>query len=212
MPITVLPDVILPNSVINAGVRGKNLRQNTRVQTEGGYQSINVGWARTLRQYEVGTVPMLVSQWRAIETLFEITEGGAYGFLMEDPKDRTASDGIATVRDGGGYQLFNRYSDPASLRSKSRKITRPRGAGFVVSVNGAPLAPGNYTLDETTGRLSIPSLSPSPENAALIAWGGQFFVPVHFADDSIDWEMVAGGPADARFLSGPSVLLQEVRE
>jgi uncharacterized protein (TIGR02217 family) len=212
MPITVLSDVIMPNSVISAGVRGKNIRQNTRVETEGGYQTINVGWTGTLRQYEIGTVPLLVSQWQAIEALFEITEGGAYGFLLEDPKDRTASKGIAAVRAGGGYQLFNRYLHAASGRAKDRKITRPQNAGLVVTVNGATLLPSDYTLDATTGRLDIPSLSPSPANAALITWAGQFFVPVHFADDSIDWELVAGGSANARFLAGPSVLLQEVRE
>jgi hypothetical protein len=35
---------------------------------------------------------------------------------------------------------------------------------------------------------------------------------VHFLDDFIDWDLVVPGAADARFLAGPSVVLQEIRE
>ena len=59
-----------------------------------------------------------------------------------------------------------------------------------------------------TGRVTIPS----GPTAANLAWTGRFYVPVHFQDDAIDWELVVAGQADSRFLSGPSVVLVEVRE
>jgi hypothetical protein len=38
-------------------------------------------------------------------------------------------------------------------------------------------------------------------------------VPVHFQSDVIDWEMIAPRPdPDARYLAGPSVVLEEVLE
>jgi uncharacterized protein (TIGR02217 family) len=209
MPITVLPDVVMPNNVIAAGVRGKNMRFNSRVPTDNGYESINIAWTQTLRQYELGIAPMGVAQWQAIEALHEITEGGAYGFLIEDPKDSSVADGAGVVLEsGGGYQLYKRYSHAGSGRTKDRKITRPRAFGFVLLVEDVPVGSGGYTLNVETGHLTILS-DPDPED---VSWTGKFYVPVHFVDDSIDWELVTGGAADSRFLAGPSVLLQEVRE
>jgi hypothetical protein len=45
-----------------------------------------------------------------------------------------------------------------------------------------------------------------------LTWSGDFYVPVHFANDEIDWEMILGGTYDTRLIAGPSVTLQEVRE
>lgn len=209
MAITVFSDLLLPNNVIAAGVKGKNIRLNSRVESENGVASINVIWSQTLRQFEIGIAPMRAAQWQAIETLHEITEGGAYGFLMEDPKDRTATHGVVTATaTGGAYQLYKRYLDPVSSRSKDRKITRPRIAGFAVSVDGVELDPDAYTLDVQTGVITI-TAAPA---AGSVTWSGMFYVPVHFQDDSIDWELVAAGPIEQRFLSGPSVVLQEIRE
>lgn len=209
MPIIVFSDVLLPNSVIAAGVRGKNMRLNSRVPTDSGFEAVNIVWSQTLRQFEIGIAPMSVAQWQAIETLHEITEGGAYGFLMEDPKDqRVSTGGVVEEVDTGVYQLYKRYTDPVSTRTKDRKITRPRAAGFTVSVSGVALDPGDYSLDVETGELTI-GAAPDAED---VTWSGRFYVPVHFVDDAIDWELVAAGGVDSRFLAGPSVVLQEVRE
>ncbi|SFB02659.1 TIGR02217 family protein [Collimonas sp. OK607] len=208
MAITVFGDVILSSSVLAAGVKGKNLRLNARVPTDNGYESINIIWTQTLRQYTLGLVPLCLEQWQAIETLHEITEGGAYGLLLQDPKDSTVSDGVMTLVSAGVYQLHKRYLHAASARFKTRKITRPQAAGFVPTVASMPLAPTSYTLDVTTGRIAIPS-APA---VGTLAWSGPFYVPVHFIDDVIDWDLVMSGPAEQRLVAGPSVVLQEIRE
>lgn len=209
MALTVFSDVLLPNAIVSAGVSGKQLRLNSRVRADNGEESINVIWGQTLRQYTLGTVPLRVDQWQALETLHEITEGGAYGVLMEDPKDRTVTNGVVTATaTAGAYQLYKRYLEPVSGRSKDRKITRPRLTGFAVAVSGVALTAGHYTLNVNTGVLTIDS-APA---ANLVTWTGFFYVPVHFLDDSIDWTLMIAGAADTRFLCGPSVVLQEVRE
>lgn len=209
MALTVFSDVLLPNSIVSAGVSGKQLRLNSRVHADNGEESINVIWGQTLRQYTLGTVPLRVDQWQALETLHEITEGGAYGVLMEDPKDRTVTNGVVTATvTAGAYQLYKRYLEPVSGRSKDRKITRPRLTGFAVAVSGVALTADHYTLNVNTGVLTIAS-APA---ANLVTWTGFFYVPVHFLDDSIDWTLMIAGAADTRFLCGPSVVLQEVRE
>lgn len=208
MAIIVLSDMILPNSVISAGVRGKNMRLNSRVPVDNGYETINIIWSRTLRQFELGTVPMTTPHWQAIEAFHEITEGGAYGFLMEDPKDSIVSTGVASAISSTVFQLQKRYIDTGSSRYKDRIITRPRAAGFVITNSGTPISDASYTLDVTTGRITIPSAP----TAANLAWSGHFYVPVHFMEDSIDWDLLSGGTSDQRLLSGPSVVLQEIRE
>lgn len=210
MPITVYSNVLLPNSILSAGISGKQLRLNSRVQTDNGFESVNVIWSQTIRQYTLGTVPLRVDQWQALETLHEITEGGAFGFLMEDPKDRTVTNGVMQQpgTDPTVMQLYKRYQEPHSLRHKERKITRPRAATVQIKDNGVLLNPGAYTINEETGIVTFSV----EKNPLLLSWTGNFYVPVHFLDDSIDWALEIAGQADGRFLAGPSVVLQEVRE
>ena len=210
MSIVVLSDVIAPNSLWSAGVRGKQIRRNQRVQVQSGEMQINVGWSRTLRQYEIGSVPLSVEQWQSLEGLHEVTEGGAYGFLLQDPKDSTVTDatGKATLVDAGThtYQLVQRKTAAGSVRTHDRTITRPRAASFVLKISGTPTL--TYTLNDETGVVTIPA-GPA---AATVSWSGLFYVPVHFETDDIDWELVRAGAADTRLMAGPSVLLTEVRE
>lgn len=208
MSITVLADVILPDTVIAAGLRGKNSRVNSRVPLNNGYQTINVVWARTQRQYEVGFVPMSLAAWQAIESVFEITEGGAYGFLMEDPKDNAVTTGTASAVSSTVFQLQKRYIDAGSSRYKDRIITRPRAAGFVITNSGTPISSASYTLDVATGRITIPG-APTASN---LAWTGLFYVPVHFAEDFLEWEVERPGSNSIMLLAGPTVVLQEIRE
>lgn len=209
MTITVLSSVFLSDQVIAAGVRGKLRRKNSRVTTDNGQEFINVAWTQSLREFEVGFVPMPRASWQAIESLFEVTEGGAYGFLMSDPKDMVCSTGTVVGLTSTTFQLYKKYTDSGSGLFKTRKITRPKAADFVVMVSGTPLSGGSFTLNADTGVVTIPS-APS---AATVTWTGHFYVPVHFQSDTIDWEMAFAGPAeDARLLAGPSCILEEVRE
>lgn len=310
MPITVLADVIVPTSLINTGVRGKQIRKNTRTTSGAGYSSINVDWSKTLRQYEFGFIPLLPADWQTIEGLHEVTEGGAYGMLLQDPKDSTvavtegllqATNGavlLGTMGVGFGvptYKLHKRYTAAGSTRTKDRAISRPMAAGIVLKRGAATLVQGTgagqVALDATTGTITFvadasqaissigvgattqlnfvngtgmvaamavaervyitgvtgtagaalnglshqitakgaTSITIStvttglavtlpgtalrhPQASEALTWAGSFYVPVHFASDEIDWELVRSGPADTRLMAGPSVTLQEVRE
>lgn len=204
--VAVLSTTIMPNSVIEAaGVRGKNMRQNSRTRNQGGYVDAVVIWSSTLRQYEFGMVPMSQATWQTIIGLHEVTDGGASGFLIEDPADSicSATEGKLTLITGSTFQLYKRYTTIGGSGYKDRKITRPKSA-IAVFRNGTPEV---ASVDYTTGIVTITS-----PGSDTFTWSGYFYVPVHFADDSIDWDLVAAGGRDARFLAGPSVLLQEVRE
>jgi hypothetical protein len=304
--VDVYNNVIMPNGLLSAGVRGKSSRLNTRTVNQGGFTDATPIWTSSLREYDLGYVPMRVDAWHAITGLHEVTQGGAYGFLMEDPTDSyiTPAQGVllpfATVLTGTGglgygvptYYLGKRYTSTGSTRYNDRKITRPKGtisllrSGAAVTIGAAP---GNATLNADTGLVTfVPeqtqaltsvatgtttvlnfatgtgivlamsvgqrvyvsgltgtaaatlngfshqitakgatSLTISTNTAGLAATGGTaalypqasetltcsgyFYVPVHFAEDFIEWEMQIAGDREARYV-GSSVTLKEVRE
>lgn len=307
MAITVFNDVILPNSILAAGVRGKQMRKNTRTSANNGSMRINIDWSRTLRMYEVGIAPMTAASWLELEGVHEVTEGGAYGFLMEDPKDSTVSttNGLMHAFNvvqvgaiGVGYgepvmRCWKRMEAVGTARYKDRRISRPRSSGFVLYRGGTPVTPGSgagqFALDVDTGTVAMVAdasaahtsitagattvlnyadgtmpgvLSPGdrvyisgvtgsaasvlngrshaitaegassltiststaglsgsggasykyPQASEAMTWSGKFYVPVHFLNDEIDWEMVVSGPTEGRYLAGPSVTLMEVLE
>lgn len=310
MSLTVYSDIILSPRKIGASLQAKVMRNNTRVQTQSGYQSININWTRSLRQFTFGVVPMPMAAWGAIRSIFELTEGGAYGLLLEDPSDFRVSTvdgflqplalGVSAGAIGLGYgvptmQLNQRITYLS--RTKDRPITRPRATsdGTVIYRGGAAVAagasPGNVAVNADTGvatfvadssstvtnvtvgsstavtltaalaglaiggRLYLAGLTGAdsaflngqswqisnisggglnvytlavattgktitaagsgykyPQASESLKWAGRFYLPVHFHDDWIDWELVLPGGEDQRLFAGPSVILDEIRE
>lgn len=209
MAIVVYSNLFLSELVIASGVRGKQMRRNSRVMVDSGEQSINVVWTQTLRQFEIGFIPMTRAAWQAIETLYEITEGGAYGFLMADPKDHRVDLGVMYAITSTTFQLYKRYLDVPSGRYVDRKVTRPDASSFAPTLSGIAMSGGSYSLNADTGVVTIPSAP----TASLLGWSGLTYVPVHFMDDSIDWQMVKpGSNPDSRYIGGPSLTLEEIKE
>lgn len=210
MTITVLSNVIAPNSLWSATVRGKLSRKNKRGVNVGGYVQVNVRRSRTLRSYTFGTVPLSLTVWRELEALFEVTDAGAYGFLLQDPTDCVVSRAYGRMiyheSSDFQYQLVERKGVSGGAVTHDRFITRPNASTFNLWVNGSGVS---YTLDDETGIVTIPS-GPSLDD---IEWAGRTYVPVHFESDDIDWDLVvAGANAEGRLFAGPSVTLMEIRE
>jgi uncharacterized protein (TIGR02217 family) len=173
MPITIYNDVILPETVQDGHLRGKNQRMNQRVANQAGYMTVNAVWVESLRRFEVGVVPMALDVWKTIEGLYEVTCGGVYGFLMSDPKDHTVDAGegllrpysgalgyIGTIGEGYGtptYRLIKRYSVAGSTRTRDRRIVRPNLAA--VTRGGAAVtagaSAGNIAIDSDTGLITF---------------------------------------------------------
>lgn len=169
--ITILNDVIMPESLIEAGVAGRNVRKNVRSANQAGFASANVIWTQTLRRFDIGFIPMTVALWRTLEGLHEVTYAGAYGFLMRDPKDSTVLSGegllqpynaanVGTIGLGYGiptYRLSKRYTVAGSTRTKDRRITRPITAaitrGGVAVTSG--VSAGQIALNSDTGTVTF---------------------------------------------------------
>lgn len=208
--VTVLADVILDCRKIHADISGRNIRKNDRIEVDSGAVQANIIWPRSRRQYEFGSVPMRRSDWQTLEALHEVTEGGAYGFLLEDPKDSSVSisEGVVTGPSSspGEYHMYKRYTEAVSGRTKDRRITRPKASSILVYVSGVLTS---AQISDTDGTMHITG-NPS---ASLVTWSGTFYVPVQFLDDNLDWDLLRpGSDAEDRLLAGTSVVLQEIVE
>lgn len=96
-------------------------------------------------------------------------------------------------------------ADAALLNNQSHLVTAITGAGLNV-----------YTLATNTAGKTITAGSgqghkyPQPDEALTAA--GNFYVPVHFRDDNMDWDLAIGGPMPGRMVTIPQTFLDEVRE
>jgi uncharacterized protein (TIGR02217 family) len=171
--VQVLDDVLFPDEVAALGVSGVNQRRNQRTVNQAGFTMVTRIYSRTLREYTVGIHPMTAAAWLTVEALHEITEGGAFGMLLRDPKDSRVSltDGklqgfaggqlVGVMGQGFGvptYRLHKRYAAMGTSRTHDRRITRPmptpsitRG-GSPVTVGGGA---GQISIDLSTGTVTF---------------------------------------------------------
>jgi uncharacterized protein (TIGR02217 family) len=204
--VQVLADVVMPRMVVAGGITGRQIRRNARAESASGFVSVNVVRSRTRRQYDLGTVPRAVTAWQAIEALYEVTEAGGFGFLLEDPKDSDATaDTGRVIQVAGVWQLHKRYQVAGGLRYRDRRITRPMGAVRLL-VGGVEVA---GTVDPDTGIVVYAS---APPDDAVLAWVGRFRVPVHFASDDLEWDVVSSGEYLRRLVLAQSIILDEILE
>lgn len=95
-------------------------------------------------------------------------------------------------------------TDAALLNNLSHEITNISGGSLNV-----------YTLATNTAGKTITAAGtgkkyPQPDEA--LTWSGQFYVPVHFASDDLDFDVILGGDVEDRLIAGPGVVLMEIRE
>ena len=64
--VAVLADVVMPNSVLAAGIHGKNKRVNDRVSNQAGFMTVTSISLTTLREYEIGFIPAPLSVWQTL--------------------------------------------------------------------------------------------------------------------------------------------------
>lgn len=96
-------------------------------------------------------------------------------------------------------------ADAALLNNLSHTVTNISGGGLNV-----------YTLSTNTAGKTITAGSGQgrkyPQPTEALAWSGNYYVPVHFRDDDINWDVANQGPIGARLLTLPDIYLDEVIE
>jgi uncharacterized protein (TIGR02217 family) len=215
--IEVLATLILKNKVLSAGLKGSLKFKNSRVVQSSGHMNVNAMWEQMLHEYDLSTIQLQRADWQYLQTVHRVTGGGHKGFLIEDPADYKAAttaidsstSGVVAGLTSTTFQLYKRYTETVSTLYADRRITRPNASTFALYISGVLKAtPADYTLDAATGIVTI-AAAPAASN---VTWTGRFYVPVHFQSDDVEWILEIPGPEEMRFYSGPSVILQEIRE
>jgi hypothetical protein len=114
----------------------------------------------------------------------------------------TLASALAGLAIGGRLWLQDLTGTHASLlNSQSHQITNIVGATYTLATNTA----GKTITAAGTGKKY-------PQPTEALGWSGSYYVPVHFRDDDLEWELFHGGPAASRLVSFTSCYLDEVRE
>ncbi|MCM2291907.1 DUF2460 domain-containing protein [Allorhizobium sp. BGMRC 0089] len=192
---------------------GGPVRRTDIVNLSSGRESRNQRWANSRRKYDAGSGIKSLADLYSVVAFFEARGGELYGFRFRDPLDNTStSPGKAisatdqTLGTGDGvtqsFQLIKTYGDSAA--AYSRTIAKPVEGSVLVSVNGVTLSSDLYSLDTTTGIVTLKD-GHVPATGAVVAAGFSFDVPVRFDTDTIEINLEA-------FNAGriPSIPLKEI--
>lgn len=180
---------------IRFGVTGGPRFSTGRTVAQNGFTAKQRNWRYPLQRFEAAHGIKSESDFEKVRAFFYNVYGGFDGFRFRDWSDYQvkAGQGVVIVRDDGLRQLARAYTYGA--RVFTRPIAKP--------VPGSVQLSGPGVVDYTTGLVT---------GGTPATWTGQFDVPVEFADDLMDVEVVnKKGASGEFFLSWASLQLQEIR-
>lgn len=173
-------DIRLPDTV-EKGSNGGPRFKTTITTLANGFEQRNIDWSRVRHEYDISYGIGTKAVFREVLEFFFARVGRAYGFRFKDWSNFEAT--MEAIGVGNGtqtkFQLVKAMGDAA--RAYSRIIQKPVAGTASFFVNGIE-EPG-ATLDTTNG---VVTFDVAPANGAVIAWSGEFDVPVRFNTDKLD--------------------------
>lgn len=178
---------------IRFGVTGGPRFSTTRATSQNGFSSKQRNWQYPLQSYQAANAVQSESDFEAVRAFFYNVYGGFDGFRFKDWSDFRvgAGQGVILTRPDAQQQLGRAYVYGA--RTFVRPISKP--------VEGTVLLEGGGSVDYTTGIVT----------GGATGWTGEFDVPVEFAADLMDVEIVNKSIGKGFFLSWASLELREIR-
>ena len=157
-------------------------------------------WAQARRRFDASIGICSLRDLYEVLEFYHCRLGRAHSFRFKDwsdyrsrgPEDPVLpTDQIIGTADGinTSFQLRKAYVDISTdAHVHWRTITKPVAGTVRVAVDGAELAPGQFTSNRKTGLLVI---STPPAAGAEITAGFEFDTPVRFDSDEIGWSVAA---------------------
>ncbi|GJE01283.1 DUF2460 domain-containing protein [Methylobacterium isbiliense] len=186
---------------LSYGSRGGPERRTEIVTLASGEEERNSLWRHSRRTYNAGPALRRAEDIALLIAFFEERRGQLYGFRWRDtfdhasgPLGRPPNSADQPLGSGDGstraFQLTKTYG--GAFAPYARPITKPVAGSLRLAVAGAELAPSGFSLDATTGRVT---LAQAPPAGAAVTAGFLFDVPVRFATDrlEIDHQAVLAG-------------------
>lgn len=177
---------------LSYGSRGGPERRTEIVTLGSGDEERNSLWRHSRRTYNAGPALRRAEDVAVLIAFFEERRGPLYGFRWRDtfdhasappgrepaPTDQVLGTGDGTTR---VFPLAKTYG--GAFAPYARPITKPVAGSVTVAVGGVALAPAAFTVDATTG---LVTLTAAPGLGAVVTAGFTFDVPVRFATDRIE--------------------------
>lgn len=156
-----------------------------------GFEERNATWADSRRRYDASMGLRDVDDLHDVLEFFEARNGRLIGFRWKDWADHrsgrprsTPQPGDQSLGIGDGlqtdFQLQKTYT--SGPRSYVRAVTKPVEGTVRVEVGGIELSSGAFSVDTTTGTVSLAS---PPGVGTEVRAGYEFDVPVRFDADYI---------------------------
>lgn len=181
---------------IRFGVSGGPRFSTTSATAQNGFSAKQRNWQYPLQEWQAAAGVQKESDFKQVRAFFYNVYGAFDGFRFKDWSDYRVGpgEGVIITRPDGAKQLAKAYA--YGVRTFTRPISKP--------VQGTVTITGGGTLDYTTGIVT---------GGTPTAWVGEFDVPVEFADDLMDVEVVnKQGQNGEFFLSWSSLRLREIRQ
>lgn len=177
--------------------RGGPERRTEIVTLGSNRESRNARWAHSRRRYEAGYGVKSLAQLYDVISFFEERRGRLYGFRWRDRTDYSSSAPGAAVTPGdqqigvgdGAQRVFQLAKIYGGVFAPYvRSIVKPVAGSVRVSVNGVEKTSGQFSVDTTTG---LVSLAAAPPAGAIVTAGFHFDVPARFNTDYLEIDMQA---------------------
>jgi uncharacterized protein (TIGR02217 family) len=187
MPSTILDDVIFPDGIIAVAARGKKSFATQISTSAAGYENRNATRSLPKRQYEVGAVARTAAQWAQIDALHDVVFGSAYGFLLKDPTNNSATSAtglmrplpaslsgtLGTIGLGYGVPSYRLLKRTAFLaRNADRDVRKPIASTVGLLRNGGAVTigagAGNAAIDAVNGNVTFVADSSSTVTAVAV--------------------------------------------
>jgi uncharacterized protein (TIGR02217 family) len=170
------------------GCTGGLERRTDVVTLASGFERRTSPWSQGRRRWLIATAARPLDEVAELLAFFEARGGRLAGFRFRDPADfkscapsgaTAAGDQAIGTGDGArkAFQLVKAYG------TVSRTIAKPVAGTVKVSVAGVVLAAGAFSVDTTTG---LVTLNAAPAVGAAVKAGFEFDTPARFDTDRLD--------------------------
>ena len=174
------------------GSSGGPERRTEIAQLASGYEQRNSPWAQSRRRYNIAAGPRPIAELYSLIDFFEARHGRLYGFRWHDWLDhQSATPGRAIspldqpcreLGTGRRYFLLEKIYGTGT-HTATRRIHKPVANTVVVAVGGRTLSKTAYTVDNTTGKITLQTAA---SKGSKVTAGFKFDVPVRFDSDQLD--------------------------
>lgn len=196
---------------ISFGARGGPRFKTTKVVTHSGKRWVNREWTYPLHRYQVAQAIKTNDDFELVRAFFYVVAGAYDGFRFKDWSDfeATLTNSRIVQTDGSPtlWQLARVYT--VGAREFIRPIYKPCAspAPQVYRTRSGATTLATASVDTTTGIATISG----HVSGDTYRWVGEFDVPVAFADDLMQHEIVDLGASNEYLMHWQSVELEELR-